>query len=346
MKHSVLFMNYNYLINKKMKTFIYLVLLIQIPFSLNSQTFKVSGKVTDSETKEGLPFTNVMVFGYSIGTTSDKEGHFELILDDSLKNKTLVFSFVGYNSVKMGINNIGTMPILLTPQQYEIGEVIVRATKRKEKPLIINKFREQDCMLRYSTSPFDSVGNLNIPYRPIEPTIEAMYFPYNSDFDEQSRLKEIWLYVSNFRLSQSLFRLRIFDTKEDKTPGNDLITTPLNIEVLGKDKIVKVNVEEYNISIQKQGLFIGFELLIMPENMQTIENELGKKATIYSPFLRQIHTKNIGEYWIYTKGEWIVSKYWYYDRGKWFMSDNKDLKARNTSSAMLFKPAISIILTD
>lgn len=315
-------------------------------FPLSGQTFKVSGIVADSETGQGLPYANIMVFSYSIGTTSDKNGNFELTLDDSLKNETLVFSFVGYNSVKMSISRVGPMPVLLVPQQYEIGEVIIKPAKRKEKPLILNKFREQDCMLRYSISPFDSIGQLHIPYRPKEPTIETMYFPYNSDYEEKNRIKEVWLNVSNFKLSQSIFRLRIFDAKEDKSPGNDLLTTPLDIEVIGKTQVVKVNVEEYNIFIQQQGMFIGFELLIIPDNMQTIENDLGNRAIVYSPFLRQIRTEEIGEYWIYTKGVWIESKYWYFKKGIWFMSDDKNIKEKNTTEAIMFKPAISLLLID
>jgi hypothetical protein len=329
-----------------LKIFIFLIFLFLIPRSLNSQTFKVSGNVVDSETKQGLPYTNIMVLNYSIGTTSDIHGNFVLHLNDSLKNEILVFSYVGYNSYKIGIDMIRSDTVLLKPLQYEISEVVVKPAKRKEKALIVNKFHEKDSHLRYSISPFNNKGILHIPYCPNEPTIEALYFPYNSDFENQNRLKEVWLYLSNFKISKSHFRLRIFDAKEDKSPGNDLLTRHLNIEVSGNNVLVKVNVEEYNIFIQKQGVFIGFELLILPENSHEISNEVGEIATVYSPLLRQLYSKNIGDYWMYSKGEWIMSKYWYFTKGVLWMSDNKDIKVRNTSNAMLFRPAISIILTN
>ena len=54
-----------------------------------AQTTRVSGKVFDSETKEPLPFVNIIFKGTRIGTTSDFDGNF--LLSTSEKVDSLVF---------------------------------------------------------------------------------------------------------------------------------------------------------------------------------------------------------------------------------------------------------------
>ena len=158
-------------------------------------------------------------------------------------------------------------------------------------------------------------------------------------------MKEVKLYVSNLKESPSHFRLRIFDVNKQNSPGLDILTQTLNIEVIENQQTVIVNLEKYNISINDRGIFIGFELLIISENHSTIKNGLGKEAMVYSPFLYQLETKDTGKYWIYSKGIWTMSKHWYFKQGVWFQSYESDIKDKDTSHAFLFKPAISITLT-
>jgi hypothetical protein len=330
-----------------MKSFLFLFTFLQIPIIVFCQSFKISGKICDSESGQGLPYANVMVVGHSVGVTSDKNGIYNLSLSDSLQNEYLIFSYVGYVPSKLKIQNLGTKPVLLIQDQYVIGEVIIKPSKKSNKPLIINDFKEKNSELRYSKSPFDSIGELHIPYRPNEPTIEAIYFPYNSAFGDRTRIKEVKLSVANMGMPYSIFRLRLFDVKNDMRPDKDLIRDPINIKVLENDHSIRVNLEEYNLRITRSGLFIGFELLIIPENMQKISNNSGKTANMYSPFLKLLKTNTIGDYWIYSKGEWSLSKYWYYKRGIWFMSDKKNIATdRATYGPIMFRPAISLMLTD
>ncbi len=52
---------------------------------LSSQTTgKISGKVTDLKTKEPIVGANVMLLNTSIGTSTDNEGNYYLIIDHSL----------------------------------------------------------------------------------------------------------------------------------------------------------------------------------------------------------------------------------------------------------------------
>ena len=64
-----------------------------------AQEGRVAGTVNDGEFSEPLAFANVVVKGTTIGTTSDFDGKYVLDLDPG--NYTLVFSFVGYDTLEI-----------------------------------------------------------------------------------------------------------------------------------------------------------------------------------------------------------------------------------------------------
>lgn len=322
-----------------------LFLLLVTNSILDAQTFVIKTRVFDEETNKSLPYANIMVFGYSIGTTSDEKGEFVLILNDSLLNEFLIISYLGYESQKVSISECLDKSISLIPINYELAQVTVEANIKKHKTITLNKFRKNECMLRYSISPFDNSGLLHIPYRPSEPTIEAIYFPSKEDYSSL-KIKEVSIYAKNLKNSISYFRLRIFNADENKTPINDLFIESLIFEVLPGEHIINANLEGYNLSIPPNVLYIGFELLIIPENKKIICNELGNEAIVYSPFLYQIRTKEYGDFWIYTNGKWLISQFWYFKQGIWFKSDKPDFADKDTAGPFLFKPAISLILSN
>lgn len=59
-----------------------------------AQSYRISGKVTDAETGEGMPFVNVFFKGTTIGTTTDFDGNYKLSAN-SLKD-SLYASYIGY----------------------------------------------------------------------------------------------------------------------------------------------------------------------------------------------------------------------------------------------------------
>lgn len=65
--------------------------------------FGVSGKVTDASTGEPLPGVNVLVKGTSTGTATDVNGKYQLDVPNS--SDTLLFSYIGYQTLSVPINN-------------------------------------------------------------------------------------------------------------------------------------------------------------------------------------------------------------------------------------------------
>lgn len=299
-----------------------------------AQTFKISGVIVNSETKEILPFASLMVLNKTLGISADKSGSFELILPDSLWNDTLVISYVGFQPKKMCINDYDNKSVALVPQIINLSEIVIKPSTNKKKFVTINSFGKNDGSVRYSLDPLEGQGNLWVPFRPKEPSIETIYFPYQPDYDITKRIKEVWLCLTNYKSTPTHFRLRILKANENHTPGNDLLTNPLLVEVLPHRQIIKISLEEFNLYFPETGLFVGVELLITPENGLELKNNLGNVIVSYSPFLNYVTTKET-DY-----------KYWLYSKGIWTEEIQKVPEYTKTIKNHFYKPAISLMITN
>lgn len=89
----------------------------------------ITGTVTDAQTGEALPGVNVVVVGSDestggiIGTTTDIDGFYELNVPDDLN--TLTFSYVGYLSSRVEIDNRSVVNVELNPDVAGLEELVV-----------------------------------------------------------------------------------------------------------------------------------------------------------------------------------------------------------------------------
>ncbi|WP_224996337.1 SusC/RagA family TonB-linked outer membrane protein [Cesiribacter sp. SM1] len=84
----------------------------------------VTGKVTDEKGK-GIPGVNILLKGTYRGTISDKDGLFGLEIPDSITDGVLQFSFVGYLTAEVKINNQQTIHVSLQEDVAALDAVIV-----------------------------------------------------------------------------------------------------------------------------------------------------------------------------------------------------------------------------
>ncbi|WP_159521566.1 carboxypeptidase-like regulatory domain-containing protein [Sunxiuqinia indica] len=108
-----------------------LFLVFFISASVRAQVIK--GRVVDSNTQEGIAYTNIGVEGTFYGTASDSEGFFELKVPDEFKNEKLFFSAVGYGNMVLRIPELlkrDFTRIQLVEQTYDIDTIDVAAQSR------------------------------------------------------------------------------------------------------------------------------------------------------------------------------------------------------------------------
>lgn len=94
----------------------------QTPASEQTGELRIQGRVID-ETKEGLPGVNIQVKGTLTGTISDKDGRYTL--SGVTEKSTLVFSFLGYESIEEEIASRSEINVQLKPSSNKLEELIV-----------------------------------------------------------------------------------------------------------------------------------------------------------------------------------------------------------------------------
>jgi len=100
---------------------------MQITLFLNAQKTKVSGEITNSQTKELLPFVNVQFKGTKIGTTSNDNGFYSI--ETYYASDTLVISSLGFKQKKIFIkkDKAQQINIELEPSSFLIQEIVIEA---------------------------------------------------------------------------------------------------------------------------------------------------------------------------------------------------------------------------
>ncbi|MEP7229690.1 MAG: SusC/RagA family TonB-linked outer membrane protein [Ginsengibacter sp.] len=104
----------------------------EVPYAINANI--VSGKVTDAR---GNPLSGVSIAveGSSVGTSTDISGNYSINVPD---NGTLVFSFIGFITREIAVNNQTLLNVSLQEETKELNEVVVTALgiKKSKRGLV------------------------------------------------------------------------------------------------------------------------------------------------------------------------------------------------------------------
>lgn len=109
------------------------------------------GVVLDQLYETPIPAASVSIVNTSIGTISNQDGEFRLVVPDSLVSSNIRFSSLGYQSQEMEVSLLSgqNASIMLEPQVIPLQEIVVR---------LVNPMEEVERMLQkrkenYATAP-------------------------------------------------------------------------------------------------------------------------------------------------------------------------------------------------
>lgn len=148
-------------------------------FNGSAQNFNytLSGRLMGSETRESLPFADIVIKGTSISTTTNMDGYFTLHNVPS-DTSTLVASYLGYITTEVNLNpNLSKINLLIeiSPSSLNLSEVVItgqredilqvstesistiKMTPKKLKQL--PNLGEQDIMRSFQLMPGVSASN-------------------------------------------------------------------------------------------------------------------------------------------------------------------------------------------
>lgn len=260
---------------------------------------QIKGIVLD-ESNKPIPYVNIWVENENIGTTSNEDGTFNI---NASNDKTLVFSSIGFISLKTKVETGQNVVLQIAVQQLK--EVLIQTRTEKEK-IELNKFNEKEI------TSFHFANN--------RPTIVAKFIQNSSVIEKHPFLKKI-TFLSNCQTPTAKIKIRFYDVAIDGNPGEDYSSDNVIVSVKKGKRSVTLDLSDKNISIPKEGLFLAFEWMIIDENKY-----------IYNYTLDSNNVKQIGALYdpkkkIYTDGQDYQpyigtvrsdeSLSWHFIGGKW-----------------------------
>ena len=109
------------IIRKNLNVLILMLSLLLGNIAMAQQTV-LTGKVTDSSSGEALPGVSIVVKGTTNGTITNMDGIYNL---NAKKGDVLQFSFVGYKTQEVAIQDQKKLNIALEEEKAELQEVVV-----------------------------------------------------------------------------------------------------------------------------------------------------------------------------------------------------------------------------
>ena len=286
----------------------YFYFIFLISFSLSAQ---IKGIVKDSISGESIPYVSIWIENKSTGTSSEENGTFVI---NAKETNRLQFSCLGYKDTTLKINENGIY--LLSPEIYQINEVIVFSAKRTK----VNKI---------GNSEFSRSSHLQGAI----PQILAKKFDYDSITKETNFLKEIEIFTKS-PIKEAILKIRIleFDTISN-LPGKSLVDESILVKVGKGRKKTIVDVSNQNISIPKGGIIIGIENVIVESNKYFQSHGDKIETEYYAP---QVILNYVEE-----------EKSYMFVNLKWFKRKKQLVEfGNNKGKKMVIEPAINIVLTN
>jgi CarboxypepD_reg-like domain len=194
-----------------------LIIIIQlsIAVSISAQKIEIKGKIIDDENKP-LPFSHIST-GKNIGTISNSEGEFALIIPNPSSNDSIIISYIGYKKLKNSLNSLKRNCLNIFKLEQEIitlNEVVVRPFYAESLIDSILKYR----FVNYRTSAFQTtsfyreIGMLDSSYLGFD---EGVFKILNPGYDKST--DKILLKLEKGR------KLKKIGDKEVNNPFNETI---------------------------------------------------------------------------------------------------------------------------
>ena len=224
----------------------------------SSVSVKLVGKVVDAKTKQPIPFVNIGLFEKNIGTLSDPDGSFELLLPPEISSDSVIFSAITYERQKIPISSIKSITIELKSSGQLLKEVTVVGKKNRSKVTRLGWMGGKDGVL-----PFDTIQGGGA----IALLVEAPSVPY-----QMEKLQVRLLYNSKKELT---LRLHIFSFDSlRQIPGEDLLTREIILKESKRFGWLRFDLSDYRILLDQKKFFIGFEWIDTRETRNALSKGL------------------------------------------------------------------------
>ena len=284
--------------------------LVLITFSVSAQ---IKGVVKDSLSGKPIPFVNIWVQNENIGSTSEENGTF--FINTTENGKKLIFSTLGYE--KKIIKASQASEVNLKPMAYNLEEVVV-SKSIGTKSVEIGKTKNE------MYQAFDN-----------GPKIDTKFFPYISSYKKTKYVKQVSIYTDS-RIENSIIKIHFYTVDSNGFPAEELLDKDFVVTVKKGTRVNRFDVTKFNLKFPKNGLFVGFEKLMIEKNKteKTITDSntnITQVQKTYFPFVL----------YNYVEREFLYT----FSGGKWNKQTNQNEK-ESSLKMMINEPVITLILSN
>lgn len=131
------------------------IIIVETNESQKGQSIEIKGTIADAKSGELLPGVNVMVKNSVLGTVSDANGQFKLVLPNA--KATLVVSYMGYETQEINIDEKKpNIFVKLVPKAEDLGEVVITGYQ------VIDKRELTSSTVSLNAKDLDLVGSISL----------------------------------------------------------------------------------------------------------------------------------------------------------------------------------------
>jgi hypothetical protein len=272
---------------------------------------QVKGLVVD-EFDKPIPYVNIWVEGQNIGTTTEENGTFELEITPN--NQNLLFSILGFKNKQVKVEN--AKKVILSYDENLLNEVVIYP-KKNTKELEIG-FIENSILQAFENGP----------------KVDVKYIPFLPKYKKTKYIKSVKL-LTDSRIETATIKIHFYAVDENGFPGKKLLPKDLIITVNKGNRNNKINVEDFNLIMPENGIFVGFEKIMTENNrLQKLVKDTNTKTdkiqSLYYPFVMYNYEKNDANF-TFIGGKWVKTT---------LQTQNQSGKIDN------YHPAINLVLSN
>ncbi len=201
----------------------------------------VNGRVTTTAS-EKMAFVSIGVANTPEGTVSDDKGNFEITISPAHAKDTLMFSYMGYQDVKLPLAlikyKIDDLQIKMAPASTVLKNMTVTAAKGVEEKIGSTHIK----------------GLMSNTFAINAPDGEGLSSEVGELFrlsDKQYTLNKLNVYINNNDYDTTIFRVNVYGIK-DGMPDKNLLTSNILLPIYNKQKgWVAVDLRPYNLSFNE-----------------------------------------------------------------------------------------------
>jgi hypothetical protein len=222
-------------------------------FSLAYSQKIIVGKISSKTTHEPIPYANIGVVNSKVGTISNLDGSFSIILPETLSNDTLTFTSLGFFAKKIPVNILNpneNYTISLNEKTTLLKPVIITSKVKGKLIEIGNKVCYNGNYQPDTTYAGRSVALL----------IDIPNLPEQSSHPVYLKKAKLYIYRNNFSSFKFRVRLNKFDSLSGK-PGADLIDKSIIVKSGIIAGWIEFDLSKLNFQITGP-FFVSFEQLL------------------------------------------------------------------------------------